>query len=204
MTEQIPRKTLLGPVKKRELVIIKAIKEHPGIHNNALKRIIVEEEKIMYTRTFDRIIKELRESNHITVDEKGNKKCYNIPSIEGAPDSKNLIIPYLKSMDEHIALLMKVYPKLSYAEKLVVSQHLIKQLLSNRYGLELLLTIHPTRQIPEYRQIKDRFKRLLKRVIRIISDDSDGGWVNSELLFSIMNFNQEPNNEIASLLNAKK
>ncbi len=202
--KSVPRRTEFGEVKQREISILKTIKEHPNIHHNALKKIIVEELDLVAIKTFDRLIKELIKTYKISFTYENNKKLYSIPNISILQDSQDLIIPYLNSMNEHLKIFEKVYPRLSYYEKVVISEHFVKQLLSNLYGIDLYRQINSDKKIEDYLQIKDDFMKKIRKILEIFSHDSAGGALTSNLLFSIINLNPDQNAEVASLMNSKK
>lgn len=71
----------IASLEERQYFILEKIEQNPGIHHNALKRMVVEQpsKPIMATKTFDKLVHELIEEGKIAVQKDGNKKRYFLP-----------------------------------------------------------------------------------------------------------------------------
>jgi len=172
----------------RILEILNQINKIPGIHNNALKKIIVDEKKIMAKRTFDKLIKELRSQGRIQIISMGdNKLHYTLPApITGETiDFEKQFEPYLQSLESRLKELKKIYKKLPIQGKQSMIISSLSTVFSSMVGISLMRSIsEPSTETLTKQEI--RLRNYVKGYMDIIMHDKDANLVIGIVTDSIL------------------
>jgi len=178
-----------GPHEKRMLEILSVVKKKRGIHHNALKKIIVEEKKLMAKRTFDKLCKEMISKGILNIIPMGdNKKHYIINDIviSKSTNFEDGFEIYLKSFENKIKSLKQNYKKFPVHAKQGFMTSTLALIFSGIVGTTLMNAVSdPSRKSLTSQEVKMR--QCVRECTDIIMHDKDANIVFPVIRDSILN-----------------
>lgn len=171
--------------------IIKTIVTNGEIYHNELSRIIVDEKKLMVSRTYQKNMKRLLDGNYVMSEKRENKVFYTIPhnTFFYSPETESQhtkMIDDLESMFRK--LLSKVYPKLSIHNKIDIASKMYHTIQGARSSLEAtyLSEYGSNVKFQKQQHIMSRYNKLFSLLYEIISKEKDGEIVKDILVIDVM------------------
>jgi hypothetical protein len=166
----------------REGIILAAVAKHGRIHHNALRKLVVEEMKVMATKTMEKTISQLISKGHLVYTKYKNKKMYLLPH-ESLYD-----IATIESDARKLRSLIRLrigkyksqYPKLSYFERIENATQICRLILKQQmliHAADALFDINHDHHKGLLREYDD----FLKQVISVIKSKRD-----SELVYRML------------------
>jgi len=163
---------------ERERIVLESIKNNPGLHHNALLKLIVPE--FMAKTTFEKTRDSLLEKEIISSQAKGNMKFYRLTenyekkSQQHLEWSTNNSFHDLKSQ---IKRLDTDYSHKDVDEKITIANSLLRNLLQTDNGFTILDSAKNPKQTL-YRDEHLTIQQLIYHVFEVIRHDKD-----SEIIF---------------------
>ena len=183
MTYFEPRRRKSAEDNRIEAILL-AINENPRIHNNALKKIIVDEKKIMAKRTFDKLIQQIRRRGMVKIISMNDNKLHfelpHVPSKNKIDFAKEFEIP-MKIFIDKIKDAKKKYSKFTVQAKQEVMLSILSNIFNAIVGITFMNSISdPSKDSLTKQEI--RLRQMVKNCIDIIMYDKD-----SNLVFAVVN-----------------
>jgi len=173
--------TYFEPKKKQNIEdqrisnIILEVHKMPGIHHNALRKIVVDEKKKMAKKTFDKLAKKLRTNGTLaTVSQNDNKIHYVIPATtnEAPLDFEKEFEPYLKSMESKLSQLKKEYKLFPIQGKQTMMISTLSNIFSALTGITFINSIgNPSSEDLSKHEI--RLRKCIRFHMDIMMHDKD-------------------------------
>ena len=173
--------TYFEPKKKQNIEdqrisnIILEVHKIPGIHHNALRKIVVDEKKKMAKKTFDKLAKKLRTNGTLTtVSQNDNKIHYVIPATtnEAPLDFEKEFEPYLKSMESKLSQLKKEYKLFPVYGKQTIMISILSNIFSALTGIAFMNSIgnHSSEDLSDH---EIRLRKCVRSHMDIMMHDKD-------------------------------
>jgi len=188
----------------REKIIFKAIANNPNIHYNALKRLVVEKGKHMAKATFDKLAKGMVERKIVSHIKDGNKIRYFIMEMTNLDDYESFSLKYLELIERQLRMMEKKYAKLPLLDKIIHAVSISQGLLSSLNYYDLFAKLKPHPPFKYDKEIKDRYDKMLSKLLAITSTDSNSSIVNYYVMISTLHVVPLRGAELARWLKAKE
>ena len=172
----------LEQVDKYDRAILLAISESRNLHHNKLKKMLVEEQKIMATRTFDLHIKKLSKQKKILSFPHGRKKYYGLNVKIDRKGTREKTREHSGLTQQNIELLEKYFSDLALRDKITLTTFYLKQLLANISHVYMplsLMMVLPGRNQDDIEDRKvfletvDQMQECMVRILKVIIKDPD-------------------------------
>lgn len=158
---------------ERERILLECIKNNPGIHHNALMKIIVPE--YMAKTTFEKTRNSLLEKEIVSVQKKGNMKFY-IPTSNYATrfqqHIERITNTSFHNIKNHLKKLETDYQHKDVNEKILIANSLLKNILQTDNGFTFLdSNKNPNKTL--YRDEHLEIQQLIHRLFAVIHNDKN-------------------------------
>ncbi|GEM_PF-5940927 len=159
---------------EKQAVILKIIKDSPGMHHNELIRKIVQK-PLMAKRTAEKTLEGLLSLQVIDVHQSGNKKYYSLPSDFGKLDPKVIergMNVWFTIVETEIKRLETDYKKNPPEGKTSMTIFILNAIFFALNGFALL-TAFSNSEKNIYQEKEVAFKKNIKKIFDIIMADPD-------------------------------
>jgi len=184
---------------ERKAIILFEVGANPGIHHNALRKIIVDSKKKMAKKTFDKLTKEMREIGTLVTRSEGDNKIHYYVRLKNnsTKDFSEDVKFFFEVFENEIKLLKKKYKKYNAAEKSALASIKLANIYSLLIGIAMMDSIEDPIKQP-YNKQEIQCKKFAKQIFDIIMHDKDAAvvypLVRDAIInnFRISNFSQLP------------
>ena len=159
---------------EKQAVILKIIKDNPGMHHNELIRKIVQK-PLMAKRTAEKTLESLLSLKVIDVHQSGNKKYYSLPSNFDKLDPQVIergMNVWFTLVETEIKRLETDYKKNPPEGKTSMTIFILNAIFFALNGFALL-TAFSNSEKNIYQEKEVAFKKNIKKIFDIILDDPD-------------------------------
>ena len=123
--------------------IIVEVQQNPGIHHNALRKIVVDEKKRMAKKTFDKLTRILRNNKTLTIVSQNDNKIHYVVTVPttNTIDFEKEFEPYVKSMESKFPPLKKEYKLFPIYGKQTIMISILSNIFSALTGIAFMNSI---------------------------------------------------------------
>lgn len=155
--------------------IVLEINKNPGIHHNALRKIIVDEKKKMAKKTFDKLTKILRNNKTISIITQNDNKLHYVittPTTKNKIDFDKEFEPYVKAIERKLPKLKKEYKLFPIQGKQSVMITALSNIFSGLTGITFMKSIgEPSNE--ELSEHEIRLRKCVRSHMDIMMHDKD-------------------------------
>ena len=166
---------------EREMIILHEIQKNPNLHHNALIKLLVP--NFMAKTTFEKTKNQLVEQNVLLVNQKGNKKFYNITENyqkKFLQHTERITHENYQYLQNQLKRLKENYDHKDVNEKAIIYVQLLKELLHTDNGFTFLDSVKNSKKTL-YKDEHLSIQEMISKVYEIIVNDEE-----SKLIFTIV------------------
>jgi len=151
----------------------------PGIHHNALRKIVVDEKKKMAKKTFDKLTKILRNNGTVGIISQNDNKIHYVISSSRNQSKINFdkqFEPYVKSIESKLPTLKKEYKLYPIQRKQSIMITRLSNIFSVLVGITFMKSIgNPSQE--ELSKHEIRLRKCIRSHMDIMIHDQDRNFV---------------------------